>query len=224
MARTSPGVRPPAAGAPELSDPEVVRRVAAGEVALFEILVRRYNQRLFRVARGIVADDGEAEDVVQEAYLQAFHHLDTFRGEASFATWLTRITVHAAMARARKGRRLVLVDGEAVPMPESHDRDPESLAGNGELRAALGLAVDELPAALRTVFVLREVEGLSTEEAAAALELTTENVRVRLHRARARLRQRLDERLGREARRLYLFDGARCDRMVRAVMARLPAR
>jgi RNA polymerase sigma-70 factor (ECF subfamily) len=205
-----------------LSDEEVVERVLAGDSSLFEILMRRYNQRLFRVARAILADDTEAEDVMQEAYVRAFRELATFRGEARFSTWLTRIACHEALARARKWRRLVPIGVGVVgepPEPPSETTGPERDMENRELQAVLRDAVEVLPDPLRTVFCLREVEGLSTEQTADALGLSIENVRVRLHRAKRTLRQTLDQRIGREIRRLYLFEAPRCDRMVAAVFA-----
>jgi RNA polymerase sigma-70 factor (ECF subfamily) len=216
----------PAAAPTTLSDPlsdqEVVERVLAGDVSLFEILMRRYNQRLFRVARGILADDAEAEDVMQEAYLRAFRELSGFRGESLFSTWLTRIACHEALARARKRRRLVpMTGGSEPPDPPSKAAGPERDLENRELQAVLREAVEVLPDPLRAVFCLREIEGLSTEQTADALGLTVENVRVRLHRAKRGLRQTLDERIGREVRRLYLFDGPHCDRVVENVFARL---
>ncbi|HEX3554526.1 MAG TPA: RNA polymerase sigma factor [Thermoanaerobaculia bacterium] len=219
----------PVAAPTVLSDEEVVERVLAGDVSLFEILMRRYNQRLFRVARGILADDAEAEDVVQEAYVRAFRELASFRGEALFSTWLTRIACHEALARARKRRRLVPIaggdgrdgGGGEPPDPPSEAIGPEREQENRELQAVLREAVELLPDPLRAVFCLREIEGLSTEETAGALDLTVENVRVRLHRAKRSLRQTLDERIGREVRRLYLFDGPRCDRIVEGVFARI---
>lgn len=205
-----------------LSDEEVVARVLAGDTSLFEILMRRYNQRLFRVARGILPDDTEAEDVMQEAYVRAFRELASFRGEARFSTWLTRIAVHEALARARKGRRLVSIDGGGEPPdPPSETAGPERQMENRELQAVLREAVEVLPDPLRSVFCLREIEGLSTEQTAEALGLTVENVRVRLHRAKRSLRQKLDDRIDREVRRLYLFEAPRCDRMVAAVFERL---
>jgi RNA polymerase sigma-70 factor, ECF subfamily len=207
-----------------LSDEEVVERVLAGDASLFEILMRRYNQRLFRVARSILADDSEAEDVMQEAYVRAFRELATFRGEARFSTWLTRIACHEALARARKRRRLVPIGVGVVgepPEPPSENAGPERDMENRELQAVLHDAVEILPDPLRAVFCLREVEGLSTEQTADALGLSVENVRVRLHRAKRGLRQTLDERIGSEVRRLYLFEAPRCDRMVAAVFARL---
>jgi RNA polymerase sigma-70 factor (ECF subfamily) len=214
-----------AAAAPAtLTDEEVVARVLAGDISIFEILMRRYNQRLFRVARAILADDSEAQDVMQEAYMRAFRELATFRGEARFSTWLTRIACHEALARARKRRRLVPIqqgEGGGPPDVPSQTSSPERELENRELQAILRKAVEVLPDPLRTVFCLREIEGLSTEETADALALTVENVRVRLHRAKRGLRQTLDERVGREVRRLYLFDGPGCDRMVEAVFARI---
>lgn len=211
----------PAAAPTTLSDEEVVERVLAGDTSLFEILMRRYNQRLFRVARGILAEDGEAEDVMQEAYVRAFRELASFRGEARFSTWLTRIACHEALARARKRRRLVSISGGDPPDPPAETADPERELENRELQTVLREAVEVLPDPLRAVFCLREIEGLSTEQTADALGLTIENVRVRLHRAKLGLRQTLDGRIGREVRRLYLFDGARCDRVVESVFNRL---
>lgn len=207
-----------------LSDEEVVERVLAGDTSLFEILMRRYNQRLFRVARGILADDAEAEDVMQEAYVRAFRELAAFRGEARFSTWLTRIACHEALARAKKRRRLVRLvssDDGGPPEPPSETFDPEKEVGNRELQTVLQEAVEILPDPLRSVFCLREIEGLSTEETADALGLSVENVRVRLHRAKRTLRETLDRRIGREVRRLYLFDGPHCDRVVEKVFSRL---
>lgn len=204
-----------------LSDEEVVRRVLAGDTSLFEILMRRYNQRLFRIARGILPDDAEAEDVMQEAYVRAFRELAAFRGEARFSTWLTRIACHEALARAKKRRRLVPIEGGEPPDPPAKAFSPERELENRELHAVLRDAVEVLPDPLRAVFCLREIEGLSTEQTGDLLGLTVENVRVRLHRAKRSLRQKLDDRIGREVRRLYLFDGPRCDRMVESVFARL---
>lgn len=207
-----------------LPDREVVGRVLAGELGLFEIVMRRHNQRLFRVARGILGDDAEAEDVAQEAHVRAYRELASFRGDAEYSTWLTRIAVHEAMARAKKRRRLVAVDDpEPAENARPADEDPERRLENRELQAAIGRAVDALPAPLRAVFVLREVEGLSTQETADALGLSAENVRVRLHRAKSALRESLDQAIGRETRRLYLFAGERCDRIVDRVFARLRA-
>lgn len=201
----------------ELSDEEVVQRVLAGETELFEILMRRYNQRLYRVARGFVRDGAEAEDIAQEAYVSAYHRLTSFRGEALFSTWLTRIAVHEAMARVRKRRRFELIGDAVEDEGASESLNPERDVQNLELRQLLQAAVDSLPVSLRPIFVLRELEGLSTKETAAHLGIQPGNVRVRLHRAKTHLQRHVDRRLGQEARRLYLFDGRRCDRLVAAV-------
>jgi RNA polymerase sigma-70 factor (ECF subfamily) len=214
------------AGLEALADEEVVRRVGRGETALFEILMRRYNQRLYRVARAIVRNDAEAEDVLQQAYVNAYTHLHQFAGEARFATWLTRIATHEALARLRRqGRRKEMahiVDPEdtmdALPAPQP---DPERQAFTAELRHALEASLDALPETYRTVFVLRDVEGLSTAEAADCLEVSADVVKTRLSRARALLREDLFERAGLSARSVFSFQGDRCDRIVAAVLGRL---
>jgi RNA polymerase sigma-70 factor (ECF subfamily) len=209
-------------GVAEIADEEVARRVLAGEVELFELLLRRYNQRLFRVARGIVGDDGEAEDVLQDAWVRAFTHLADFRGEARLATWLSRIAVHEAFARLRRGKRHVVLTPEAADqLPAPAVESPEGEALTGELRAALERAIGALPPLYRSVFLLREVEGLSTLETARSIEVTVETVKVRLHRAKALLRRQLAERLAATTRRVFGFDGERCDRVVAAVLARI---
>jgi RNA polymerase sigma-70 factor (ECF subfamily) len=209
-----------------LSDAEVVRRVLDGDVGSFEIIMRRYNQRLFRVARGIVHDDAEAEDVVQEAYLSAYRGLAQFNGLALFSTWLTKIAVNEALARVRRSKRLSLVaatfDSETAMLdgPANH-HDAAEEASQQELGRVLAKAVDGLPPELRAVFVMRVVENLSTQETAECLNLSEANVKVRLHRARELLRTWIDDRIGVEARKLYQFDGRRCDRIVDRVIGRI---
>lgn len=213
---------PTDAGEPE-TDEAIVQRVLNGDRASFERILRRYNQRLYRVARSILGSDRDAEDVVQEAYLNAYRHLAEFAGRSSFATWLTRIAVHEASARRRRQRRVRLVEWhavEALTMDSSPEAD--AVASTQELGAVLREAIDELPAEYRVVFTLRLVEELSTEDTAVCLGLSPANVKVRLHRARARLRETIERRLGEDVRRLYQFDGERCDRIVRSVMSRLP--
>lgn len=210
------------------TDDDIVRRVLTGDLASFEVIMRRYNQRLFRVVRSILGNDAEAEDVVQEAYVRAFEHLGQFEGRSQFSTWLTRIAVHEAAARRRKHRRMRFVDlrdAEALHMaPISDDRGAHEELDARELGDILRQVIDELPAGLRTVFTLRLVEGLDTDEAAECLGLTPSNVKVRLHRARSLLRRGIEERLGEEVRQLYQFDGERCDRIVRSVLRRLSQR
>jgi len=213
------------ASAPPLDDEQVVARVRDGDTALFEILMRRYNQRLFRLLRPLLGEDDEAADVLQEAWVRAFEHLDQFAGRARFSTWVSKIALHEAWSRSRARRRLVpaAAPGEdggelafTAPAPT-----PERETAQRELGGLLHDAVDRLSLPLRMVFVMRAVEGLSTAETADLLEISPENVKVRLHRARTALRGDLERRLGVEAPRLYGFDGDRCDRIVEAVMARI---
>jgi RNA polymerase sigma-70 factor, ECF subfamily len=207
-----------------LSDEDVVERVLAGEIELFEILMRRYNQRLYRVARAILADDGEAEDVMQDAYVRAYSHLGQFAGQAKFSTWLTRIAVYEALARARRGRRLVQIE-DLSPRKEdfmpSTERGPEQQAIQSNLQALLETAIDALPESFRSVLVLREVEGLSTAETADSLGISEALVKTRLHRARAALRNDLESRTRATLASSYSFHLSRCDRVVAAVFARI---
>lgn len=210
------------------SDEQVVERVLAGDIASFELLMRRYNQRLFRIIRSIVLDADEAEDVLQEAYVRAFEHLAQFARRSSFATWLTKIAIHEATARRRKRQRVQMFDPadvESLTMSQQRStNDGEKEASSRELGAVLAQAVDALPMDLRSVFTLRMVEGLGTSETANCLDLSPANVKVRLHRARALLRASIDERIGVEARSLHLFNGERCDRVVRRVLETLARR
>jgi len=203
-----------------LPDEEIVERILGGETALFELLMRRHNQRLYRVTRAIVGDDREAEDVTQDAYVRAFEHLDQFAGRARFSTWLTRIAVHEASARLRRRSRLIDIE-ESMPTLASAAAGPEQRAADHELGQAIEAAVDALPEVYGSVFMLREVEGLSTAETAACLEINEETVKTRLHRARALLRNHITARIGATVRETFQFAGARCDRTVAAVMARI---
>ena len=214
-----------------LTDADVVDRVRGGETALFEILMRRHNQRVYRVARAIVKDETEAEDVMQQAYINAFTHLGQFEQRSLFSTWLTRITVYEALARRRKRRsEEAFTESESsesgVPMQSfmSTDADPERLAYARELGRVLEHAVDALPEGYRTVFMLREIEGLSTSETAAGLELGEEAVKTRLHRARAMVRRTITDRLGAAGREAFHFHAVRCDRVVAAVLTEIRRR
>jgi RNA polymerase sigma-70 factor, ECF subfamily len=213
------------------TDQEVVDRVRAGDTALYEIIMRRYNQRLYRVTYGILRDDAEAEDVIQDAYVRAYQHLDQFAGYAPFSTWLTRIAVHEALRRLQLRKRSqqfedVEHDEESfmsvseTTVPET-SLDPEQRASNAELGQLLEQAVLDLPEQYRTIIMLRDVEELSTAETAAALELTEQNVKVRLHRGRALMRDRLFARVGASGRNAFPFMGVRCDRIVSGVFTRL---
>lgn len=210
-----------------LSDAEVVKRVCAGETPLFEVLMRRYNQRIYRCVRSILRDEAEVEDVMQQAYLAAFRHLSEFEGRSSMATWLTRIAVNEALSRQRTRGRFIVSgpdeDGEdAISLWPSAVPDPEQRAIAHELGQVIETAVDALPTSYRTVFVLREVEGLSAGETAEALGVTEPVVKTRLHRAKVQLREQLYARTQRLAGELFPFGGMRCDRVVAAVFARLP--
>lgn len=208
------------------TDEEIVERVRAGETALYEIIMRRYNQRLYRVARSILRDDAEAEDVMQDTYVRAYQYLHQFAGRAPFSTWLTRIAVHEALARHRLRRRNQQVenaeqDGELVMSVPGSSLDPEQSASNAELGQLLEQAVLQLPEQYRSVIMLRDIEELSTSETAASLDLSEENVKVRLHRGRAMLRDWLFDRIGTSAANAFPFMGERCDRVVCGVFPRL---
>jgi RNA polymerase sigma-70 factor, ECF subfamily len=211
----------------ELADEEVVRRVLAGETPLFEILMRRYNQRLYRVARGILRDDSEAEDVMQETYVRAYQHLKQFAGRAKFSTWLTRIAVHEALARSYRRNRFadLPAQGERDSSPlgdpmnniPTNTASPEEQVSGSELRALLEQAILKLPESYRSVLMLRDLEELSTADAAECLQISEENVKVRLHRARTLLRKELYARTGRGLTESFQFQAVRCDRVVRNV-------
>jgi RNA polymerase sigma-70 factor (ECF subfamily) len=204
---------------PSLTDAEVVRRVLAGERELFEVLMRRHDGRVYRAVRAILRDEDEAEDAMQAAWLHAYQHLAGFAGAAAFSTWLVRIAVNEALGRLRRRSRLApLPDpGEEEPM-EERPQDPEERAAAREAVRLLEHAVDRLPAPYRTVFVLREVEQLSTREAAEALGIGEEALKVRLHRARAMLRRALGDEVARAAPEAFPFLAPRCNRIVARVM------
>jgi len=198
----------------------------SGDTALYEVVMRRYNQRLYRVARAILHDDAEAEDVMQAAYVRAYEHLHQFAARAPFSTWLTRIAVHEALARLRlRGRNQQFEDtgndGDSPMKIVDTSLDPEQSASRAELHQLLEHALLGLPLQYRAVVMLRDVEDLSTSQTAAALDLTEENVKIRLHRGRAMMRGWLYSRVGTEAKNAFPFMGIRCDRVVSAVLARL---
>jgi RNA polymerase sigma-70 factor (ECF subfamily) len=209
-----------------LSDEDIVARVLAGETALFEIVMRRYNQRLYRVARAILHNDSEAEDVMQDAYVRAYEHLGQFAGKAQFSTWLTRIAVHEALARLHKGERFDhsgadRQQGDPMDRFSSLMPDPERHTGNSELRNFLEQAIQRLPHPYRTVFMLRDIEDMSTIDVSYALEITEETVKVRLHRARAFLRKTLLKLAGTQSTHAFDFNAVRCDRVVEGVFRKV---
>lgn len=209
----------------EQSDEEVIRQVLGGHTAMFELLMRRYNERVYRAARAIVRDEQEAEDVMQQAYVNAFTHLRQFNGAARFSTWLTKIAINESLARVRRRGRYEVFDDErwnVEPfMSRNLPENPERQAFAGELRGLLEWAIDTLPDGMREVFVLREVEGLSTFEVAQSLDVSEDVVKTRLSRARAALRRVLMERTGATAPAAFRFYRPRCDRVVAQVLSRI---
>jgi RNA polymerase sigma-70 factor (ECF subfamily) len=210
-----------------LPEPELVALVRQGHRDAFRVIVQRCNQRLFRIARGVLRDDAEAEDALQEAYVRAFARFDSFRGESSLFTWLARITLNEARGRLRRRRPTVELDeaesgGQVIAFPSGAPaEDPETHAARAQMRRLIERAVDELPEAFRVVFILRELDQLSVEETAEALELPAATVKTRLHRARRQLRETLSREFASTLHDAFAFDGARCDRITAAVMARL---
>jgi len=208
------------------TDQQVIDQVLAGNTALYEIIMRRYNQRLYRVALSILRDAAEAEDVIQDAYVRAYQHLDQFAGHAAFSTWLTRIAVNQALYRLKLRKRDQQiaefdVDEEQSMKVTEPSLDPEQRASVAELGQLLEEAVLELPGQYRSVIMLRDIEELSTAETAAALELTEENVKTRLHRGRAMMRDLLYTRVGAQGKAAFPFMGLRCDQVVTGVLSRL---
>jgi RNA polymerase sigma-70 factor (ECF subfamily) len=180
---------------------------------------------VFRACRSILKDDAEAEDVMQDAYVRAYMHLDQFDGRAQFATWLTRIAVHESLARLRHRRRIVELDAfessESPMIPASDGPSPEQEVLTRTLGVLLESAINRLPVAYRSVFMLRDVEEMSTEETAECLGISKEAVKVRLHRARARLRKEITAQTRSASITAFQFNGMRCDRMVASVMQRI---
>ena len=213
------------AAAFEEEDGEVIRQVLHGNTAMFELLMRRYNERVYRAARAIVRDEQEAEDVMQQTYVNAFTHLRQFNGSSQFSTWLTRIAINEALARVRRQNRYEVFDDELSGIEPFASRNPsenpERQAFTTELRELLEWAIDTLPDGAREVFVLREVEGLSTADVAECLGVTTDVVKTRLSRGRAALRRVLLERTGATATDAFRFYRPRCDRVVAQVLSRI---
>jgi RNA polymerase sigma-70 factor (ECF subfamily) len=220
---------------PPAADAELVARARAGDAAAFEAIVRHNNRRLFRAARGVMDDDDEAQDVVQEAYLQAFTHLDSFRGDAALATWLTRIAINVALGmRRRQGRTIELQDDAipdtpeqetAMPSPYSARREsPDAAAERGQLRDLLQAAIEHLPDMYRSVFMLRAVEDMSVEDTAFCLGVSRDVVKTRLLRARSLLRRALAAQMEPYLHSTFEFAGARCDAVAGHVLAELRRR
>ena len=210
-----------------LQDEEVVKCVLAGDTSMFEILMRRHNQRLYRVACAILRNDAEAEDLIQDTYVRAYQHLSQFEGRAKFSTWLTRIAVNEALARRRRQGLYKELDPMSEHQGGKMDRfvsatpSPEQQVSSSETLQLLERAVATLPEIYRTVFVLRDVEDMDTGDTAAVLNISEENVKTRLHRARALLRKRLYAQAGTHAHEAFSFHAIRCDRVVRNVFLKI---
>jgi RNA polymerase sigma-70 factor (ECF subfamily) len=220
------------ADADALDDGALVERARGRDEAAVRTITRRYNRRLFRVARSILRDDAEAEDVVQEAFVRAFTGLDMFRGDASFGTWITRIAMNEALGRLRRRRPTVdwetygenRMQAQVINFPVSAaSSDPERNMAQGEIRVVLEKAIDELPDSFRAVFVARLVEGMTVEETADLFGLKAETVKTRLHRARLLLRNALDKQLGPALTNTFPFGDRRCAAMTEVVVLRVCA-
>lgn len=204
------------------TDEVLVAAIVGGDIAAFELLMRRNNQRLFRVARSVLRDNSEAEDVVQETYLRAYTHLHRFEGRSSVATWLSRIALHEALRARRKARRRA--GTETTTMDQSTAGTPQDRVQHAEDRALLVRTLDSLPIKLRAVVMLRLVEGLSTAETATSLRLSEADVKVSLHRAKKQLAGALEQQAVEQLRAEFSFAQERCDRIVAGVFRRLGVR
>ncbi|MBZ9887050.1 RNA polymerase sigma factor [Mesorhizobium sp. M7A.F.Ca.CA.001.09.2.1] len=204
---------------------QLVHRALARDGDAFRTIIKTHNQRLYRIARGVVRNDSEAEDIVQEAYVKAFAHLDAFRGDSSLATWLSRIVINEALGRLRKRRKTVALpenpQAEIIRFPLNPSDDPERTMAQRQILQLVEQATDSLPDVYRTVFVARVIEGLSIEETADLLGVRPQTVKTRLHRARALVRKALDDQIGPVLLDAFPFAGRRCERLTSAVMRRL---
>jgi RNA polymerase sigma-70 factor (ECF subfamily) len=221
--------RTQAAASATLDDAALVARIRANDADAFRTVMQRYNQRLYRVARGILRNDGEAEDAVQEAYVRAFSHLADFRGESSLATWLTRIVMNEALGRLRSQRRMMDRGGPASNVSEAEiikfplagkADDPERTLAQREILNLVQKITDELPDVYRIVFMTRVIEGMSVEDTAELLGIPPETVKTRLHRARRLVREQLDKQIGPVLMDAFPFAGRRCERLTTAVLQR----
>jgi RNA polymerase sigma-70 factor (ECF subfamily) len=218
------------AHADALTDEDLVELARARDEAAVRTITRRYNRRLFRIARSILRDDAEAEDVVQETYVRAFTHLESFRGDSSLATWLSRIAMNEALGRLRKQRPNVEIDklapgaleAQIIQFPLSAVVEaPEKSMAQREIQHVVEHAIDELPEAFRIVFITRVIEGMNVEETAEILDLKPETVKTRLHRARTMLRDNVEKKIGPVVMEAFPFAGKRCERLTEAVLKRL---
>ena len=208
---------------------DLVARARGRDEAAIRAIIKANNRLLYRLARGILRNDAEAEDVVQETYVRAFTHLDSFRGDSSLSTWLSRIAMNEALGRLRSQRPSVelaslppgAVEAQIIQFPLSAPADPEKTMAQREIQHVVERAIDELPEPFRLVFITRVVEGMNVEETAEILDLKPETVKTRLHRARAMLRENVERKIGPVAMEAFPFAGKRCERLTDAVLKRL---
>ena len=211
------------------SDSELVRRARTRDEAAVRAIMQSNNRRLYRLARGILRNDGEAEDVVQETYVRAFTHLDQFHGDSSLSTWLSRIAINEALGRLRRQRPGVewtslpqgTIEAQIIQFPLASAVDPEKSMAQREIQHVVEHAIDELPEAFRIVFITRVIEGMNVEETADILCLKPETVKTRLHRARTMLRNNVEKKIGPVVMDAFPFAGKRCERLTEAVLKRL---
>jgi RNA polymerase sigma-70 factor (ECF subfamily) len=221
----APRIAPIATG-----EAELVRRALARDEAAFRAIMQANNRRLYRLARGILRNDSEAEDVVQETYVRAFTHLESFRGDSSLATWLARIAMNEALGRLRRQKPSVelstlppgTLEAQIIQFPHpATSEDPEKTMAQREIQHVVEHAIDELPEAFRIVFITRVIEGMNVEETADILGLKPETVKTRLHRARTMLRDNVEKKIGPVVMEAFPFAGKRCERLTEAVLKRL---
>lgn len=210
-------------------DAEMVRRALGRDETAVRTIMQANNRRLYRLARGILRNDAEAEDVVQDTYVRAFTHLDQFRGDSSLSTWLSRIAMNEALGRLRRQRPGVewseleksVPQAQIIPFPLASSDDPEKSMAQREIRDVVEHAIDELPEPFRLVFITRVIEGMNVEETADILGLKPETVKTRLHRARNLLRDNVERKIGPVVMEAFPFAGRRCERLTEAVLKRL---
>ena len=210
-------------------DAELVRRALGREEAAVRAIMQANNRRLYRLARGVLRNDSEAEDVVQETYVRAFTHLEQFRGDSSLSTWLSRIAMNEALGRLRRQRPSVewstlpqgVLEAQIIQFPLTSSEDPEKSMAQREIQHVVEHAIDELPEPFRLVFITRVIEGMNVEETAEILGLKPETVKTRLHRARNLLRENVEKKIGPVVMEAFPFAGRRCERLTDAVLQRL---
>ncbi len=210
-------------------DAELVERARGRDEAAIRLIIKSNNRRLFRLARGVLRNASEAEDVVQETYVRAFTHLDGFRGDSTLATWLSRIAMNEALGRLRRQRPSIewtslapgVLEAQIIQFPLSATSDPEKTMAQREIQEVVEHAIDDLPEAFRIIFITRVIEGMNVEETAELLGLKQQTVKTRLHRARTMLRENVEKKVGPVVMEAFPFAGKRCDRLTEVVLKRL---